>query len=106
MTPRERVLAAFALEEPDRVPRWCGASPEFWAGAKAALGLDDEGLRERFGDDFRRVWPRAPWDLWATGRCLPADGVSSAVCERRRGVGDGPLTRRVCRAALSAAAGR
>jgi uroporphyrinogen decarboxylase len=58
MTPRDRVLAAFNHEEPDRVPAWCGASQEFWAKAKARLNLDDEGLRLRFGDDFRRVWAR------------------------------------------------
>jgi len=56
MTPRERVLTAFDHAEPDRVPRWCGASVEFWAKAKAALGLDDEALRVRFGDDFRRIF--------------------------------------------------
>ncbi len=55
MTSRERVLAAFDHQEPDIVPRWCGASPEFWAKAKRVLGLDDEALRVRFGDDFRRV---------------------------------------------------
>lgn len=59
MTSRERVLTAFEHEEPDRVPRWCGASPEFWQKAKRQLGLaDDEALRVRFGDDFRRVWAR------------------------------------------------
>ena len=36
MTPRERVLTAFAHQEPDQVPRWCGASPEFVEKAKAA----------------------------------------------------------------------
>ncbi len=56
MTSRERVLAAFAHQEPDRVPAWCGSSPEFWAKARAALGLDDEGLKVRLGDDFRRVY--------------------------------------------------
>jgi uroporphyrinogen decarboxylase len=56
MTSKERVLAAFAHKEPDRVPCWCGSSPEFWAKAKRTLGLDDEGLRERLGDDFRRVY--------------------------------------------------
>jgi hypothetical protein len=34
MASRERVLTAFAHEEPDRVPRWCGASPEFLAKAR------------------------------------------------------------------------
>jgi uroporphyrinogen decarboxylase len=58
MNSRQRVLAAFAHEEPDRVPAWCGASAEFWAKAKRELRLDDEGLRVRFGDDFRRVFAR------------------------------------------------
>jgi len=55
MSSRERVLTAFAHREPDRVPAWCGASTEFWAKAKTALALDDEGLRRRLHDDFRRV---------------------------------------------------
>ncbi len=58
MTSRERVLAAFRHEEPDRVPCWCGASTEFWEKAKGELGLGDEELRLRFGDDFRRVFAR------------------------------------------------
>lgn len=58
MTPRDRVLTAFAHQEPDRVPAWCGASTEFWANATRRLGLDDEGLRVRLGDDFRRVVTR------------------------------------------------
>ncbi len=56
MSSRYRVLAAFAHEEPDRVPAWCGSSEEFWAKARQQLDLDDEGLRVRFGDDFRRVF--------------------------------------------------
>jgi len=57
MTSRERVLTAFAHEEPDRVPRWCGASPEFVEKAKRELGIaDTEALFVRFGDDFRRKW--------------------------------------------------
>ena len=58
MTSRERVLTTFAHGEPDRVPIWCGASPEFWEKAKRQLSLDDEGLRVRFGDDFRRIFAR------------------------------------------------
>jgi len=58
MTSRQRVLTAFEHEEPDCVPAWCGSSPGFWDNAKEKLGLDDEGLRERFGDDFRRVFAR------------------------------------------------
>jgi len=57
MTSRERVMAAFEHEEPDRVPAWCGSSIEFWEKAKRGTGLDDEGLRRRLGDDFRRVFP-------------------------------------------------
>ena len=56
LTSRERVLTAFEHQEPDRVPVWCGASPEFWDKAKRELQLDDEALRVRFGDDFRRVF--------------------------------------------------
>jgi len=56
MTSRQRVLTAFDHEEPDRVPAWCGASTAFWDDAKQRLKLDDEALRERFGDDFRRVF--------------------------------------------------
>lgn len=58
MTSKERVLATFDHEEPDRVPAWCGSSPEFWNKAKTALHLEDEPLRMRFGDDFRRVYAR------------------------------------------------
>jgi uroporphyrinogen decarboxylase len=60
MNSRERVLTAFEFEEPDRVPAWCGASTEFLKNAKRSLDLDDEGLRQRFGDDFRRVFARVP----------------------------------------------
>jgi uroporphyrinogen decarboxylase len=56
MNSRERVIAVFEHELPDRVPCWCGASVEFWAKAKKELGLDDEGLCLRFRDDFRRVF--------------------------------------------------
>jgi uroporphyrinogen decarboxylase len=56
LNSRERVLTAFEHRQPDRVPAWCGSSDEFWAKAKRELGLDDEGLRVRFGDDFRRVF--------------------------------------------------
>jgi uroporphyrinogen decarboxylase len=56
MTSRERVLAVFAGEVPDRVPCWLGASPEWKALAKARAGLaTDEDLALFAGDDFRRV---------------------------------------------------
>ncbi len=55
MTSRERVLKTFAHREPDRVPVWCGASPEFLTKATRECGLSVEELFVRFGDDFRRV---------------------------------------------------
>ena len=56
---RDRVLTAFAHEEPDRVPTWLGASPEFRELARSHLGLsDDESLSVHLGDDFRRVFAR------------------------------------------------
>ncbi len=59
MTSRERVLTAFAHKESDRVPRWCGTSPEFLAKARRQLDLpDDESFFVRIGDDFRRVFAR------------------------------------------------
>jgi uroporphyrinogen decarboxylase len=90
MTPRERVLAAFAHKEPDRVPAWCGSSPEFWEKAKRATGLDDEGLRIRLGDDFRRVYAqyRGP-DLGLS----PGATWKSPFGIERRGIGYGqPLS--------------
>jgi uroporphyrinogen decarboxylase len=59
LTSRERVLAAFSHTEPDRVPAWLGASPEFRELARQFLGLKtDEDLSVHLGDDFRRVYPR------------------------------------------------
>jgi uroporphyrinogen-III decarboxylase len=55
VTSKERVLCAFDHEEPDRVPLWFGMSPGFAARAMKELGTDEEGLRCRLGDDFRRV---------------------------------------------------
>ncbi len=59
MTSRERVRTVFAFREPDRVPAWLGASPEFRELARRRLGLAaDEDLSLRIGDDFRRVYTR------------------------------------------------
>jgi uroporphyrinogen decarboxylase len=59
MTSRERVATAFAFREPDRVPAWMGASPEFRELARRRLGLaSDEDLSLHIGDDFRRVFAR------------------------------------------------
>ncbi|HUW18322.1 MAG TPA: uroporphyrinogen decarboxylase family protein [Sedimentisphaerales bacterium] len=86
MTSRERVLAAFEHEEPDRVPAWCGASVEFWDKAKRELNLDDEGLRVRFGDDFRRVFAE-----YAGPKYTLSEGVTSRTVFgiERRGMGYG-----------------
>ena len=75
MTSRERVLTTFAHKEPDRVPAWCGSSVEFWEKAKRELGLGDEELLVRFGDDFRRVFaqyagPDAPLSPGAVYRTV------------------------------------
>jgi uroporphyrinogen-III decarboxylase len=56
MTSRERVLATFEHEEPDRVPAWLGAAPETRQIMVDHLGLaGDEALSAYLGDDFRRV---------------------------------------------------
>ena len=56
MTSRERVLTTFEFGEPDRVPTWLGASPEFINKAINELDLhNEEELLQLFGDDFRRV---------------------------------------------------
>jgi uroporphyrinogen decarboxylase len=95
---RERVLAAFDHVEPDRVPAWCGAQPEFWEKFKAALGLDDEGLRERIGDDFRRVAGR-----WAgpDPPLSPGSVLRTAFGVEHRGIGCGqPAGHPLARAGL------
>lgn len=58
MNSHDRVLTAFSHQQPDRVPMWCGASVEFWDKCKKQLKLDDEALRIRFHDDFRRVFAK------------------------------------------------
>jgi len=88
MNSKERVLTAFEQQVPDRVPRWCGASPEFWEKAKNELNLDDEGLRIRFGDDFRRVVAGYEDDnlTSATGSYISPFGIE------REGIGYGQPT--------------
>jgi len=76
MTSRERVLTAFAHREPDRVPMWHGMSVHFMDKAKRALALaDEEALRARLGDDFRRVFAR--YDVLP--QPLPAGVVSRTI---------------------------
>ncbi len=86
MTSRERVLTAFEHQEPDRVPCWCGASEGFWNKCRRVLDMDDEGLREFFGDDFRRVWAR-----WTGPQVNLAPGATYATVfgVQRTGLGYG-----------------
>lgn len=98
MNCRQRVLAAFGHEEPDRVPAWCGASVEFWEKAKRELKLDDEGLRCRFGDDFRRVCARY---CGPTLELLPQATTITVFGIQRNGLGYGqPLTHPLADATL------
>ena len=58
MISKERVLTAFARQEPDRVPINYSANPDIDRRLKAHYGLaadDNIGLRERLGVDFRHV---------------------------------------------------
>ena len=69
MTSRERVLTTFKFGEPDRVPTWLGASPEFFNKAINNFNLNnEEELLQLFGDDFRRVIaPYLPEDPGRSG---------------------------------------
>jgi uroporphyrinogen-III decarboxylase len=99
MTSNERVMAAFEHCAPDRVPAWCGSSPEFWEKAKQSTGLQDEELRVRMGDDFRRVFaanaePVVPVSSGSTSRTI--FGVE------RDGVGYGqPLSHPLAKATIA-----
>ena len=58
MTSKERVMAAFARREPDRVPINYLSNPDIDRRLKEHFGLtlsDDEGLRQALGVDFRTV---------------------------------------------------
>ncbi len=62
LTSRERVLAAFRHQEPDRVPIDYSANPGIDRRLKDHFALapdDDEGLRRALGVDFR--WVSAPY---------------------------------------------
>jgi uroporphyrinogen decarboxylase len=90
MTSRERVTRAFDFKESDKVPAWCGASPEFLQKAMLALNTDEEGVRRRFGDDFRRVY-----GIYKEPGYHLSDGATwkSPFQVERRGIGYGqPVT--------------
>ena len=104
MTSRERVLTAFHHVEPDRVPRWCGASPEFMAKARRQLNLpDDESFLVRIGDDFRRVFARfaGPEQYGPSGNLSPAATYRTPFGIERHGYGYGqPLSHPLANASL------
>jgi uroporphyrinogen decarboxylase len=58
LSPWERVEAALARREPDRVPFDFWAVPEVWARLRAALGADDENVLRLLGIDCRMVTTR------------------------------------------------
>ena len=98
MNSRERVLCAFDQQPPDRVPAWCGSSVEFWAKARRELGLDDEGLRLRFGDDFRRFFARY---AGPEVQLLPGATSVTPFGVQREGIGYGqPMSHPLADAAL------
>lgn len=60
LTPKERVLTAFARQEPDRVPIDYSANADIDHRLKAHFGLqpdDHEGLLQALGVDFRYPYP-------------------------------------------------
>jgi uroporphyrinogen decarboxylase len=97
MTSRERVLAAFEHVEPDRVPTWLGASPEFRDLARQHLGLeDDESLSRYLGDDFRRLFARyaGPEEFGPSYHLRPGATYRTPFGVERHGYGYGmPLNR-------------
>jgi uroporphyrinogen decarboxylase len=106
MTSRERVLAAFEHAEPDRVPTWLGASPEFRDLARQRLGLeDDESLSRYLGDDFRRVFARyaGPEQFGPAYNLRPGATYRTPFGVERHGYGYGmPLNRPLLNAATLA----
>lgn len=92
MTSRERVLAAFAFEEPDRVPAWLGALDETRQLLVEYLGLeDDEALSVYLGDDFRRVRATyaGPLERSPYGDLAPGSTMRSPFGVERHGYGWG-----------------
>ena len=81
MTPRERVLAAFAHHQPDFTPCDYFATPEIHGALLEHFSVgDDAALRERLGTDIRYVAP--PY----TGPPLPTfdDGSTEDIWGIRR----------------------
>jgi uroporphyrinogen decarboxylase len=92
MTSRDRVRAAFAFEEPDRVPAWFGAAPETRELLIERLGLeDDEALSVHLGDDFRRVHASyaGPVELGPLADLAPGSTYRTPFGVERHGYGYG-----------------
>jgi uroporphyrinogen-III decarboxylase len=92
MNSRERVLAAFEHQEPDRVPAWLGAAPETREIMVDLLGLqDDEALSVYLGDDFRRVYATyaGPDELSPTANLRPGSTYRTPFGIERYGYGYG-----------------
>jgi uroporphyrinogen decarboxylase len=78
MNSRERVLTAFAHQEPDRVPIDYSANTEIDHRVKAHYGLkadDHDGLRQALGVDFRRM--DAPYKGPELHEEIPERGVNA-----------------------------
>ncbi len=92
MTSRERVLTAFAHEEPDHVPAWLGAAPETRELLMEQLDLeDDEALSLYLGDDFRRVFAKyaGPAEFSPDENLLPGSTYRTPFGIERHGYGYG-----------------
>jgi uroporphyrinogen decarboxylase len=85
MTSKERVLAAFANQEPDRVPINYSANSGIDRRLKDHFGLepkDDEGLRRALGVDFRAIG--APYRGTKLHPDIPERGVTVDLWGRHR----------------------
>ena len=91
MTSKERVMAVFSHQIPDRIPMWCGASPDFMAKARSFLNVkNDEEVLQRFHDDFRRVYSRYAGPDKFNPDCGPINGKTKSIFGiEREGIGYG-----------------
>ncbi len=92
MSSKERVLAAFAFEEADRVPVWLGAAPETREMLVKYLNLaDDEALSVYLGDDFRRVYATyaGPVEFAPEENLMPGSTYRTPFGVERHGYGYG-----------------
>jgi len=93
MTSKERILTAFASQQPDRVPINYLANPGIDQRLKQHFGLkpdDDEGLRQSLGVDFRSVGapyvgPKLHADIPERGVRVSDWGVHSVWIEHASG---------------------